>query len=107
MNLTGDANAGAGIFQTKCTECHGDAGKGGKANPGSADGTTPPLNPVEPDIKSPDAKTFATNLDIYIEHGATPEGDNPAKVMAAFGDKKELTPQQIADVIAYIMSLNK
>ena len=107
INLTGDPAAGAGIFRTKCAECHGKEGKGGQANPGSEDGTIPPLNPVEPDIKSPDAKTFATNLDLYIEHGAKPEGDNPTKVMPAFGDNKKLTPQQIADVIAYIMSLNK
>ena len=107
INLTGDPAAGAGIFRTKCAECHGKEGKGGQANPGSEDGTIPPLNPVEPDIKSPDAKTFATNLDLYIEHGAKPEGDNPTKMMPAFGDNKKLTPQQIADVIAYIMSLNK
>ena len=107
INLTGDPAAGAGIFRTKCAECHGKEGKSGQANPGSEDGTIPPLNPVEPDIKSPDAKTFATNLDLYIEHGAKPEGDNPTKMMPAFGDNKKLTPQQIADVIAYIMSLNK
>jgi mono/diheme cytochrome c family protein len=107
INLTGDPTAGAGIFRTKCAECHGKEGKGGQANPGSEDGTIPPLNPVEPDIKSPDAKTFATTLDLYIEHGSKPEGDNPTKLMTAFGDKKMLTPQQIADVIAYIMSLNK
>jgi mono/diheme cytochrome c family protein len=44
---------------------------------------------------------------LFIEHGSTPEGDNPAKSMPAWGDNNTLTPQQIADVIAYIMSLNK
>jgi mono/diheme cytochrome c family protein len=46
-------------------------------------------------------------LDLYIEHGSKPEGDNPTKLMAGFGDQQLLTQQQIADVIAYIMSLNK
>jgi len=107
INMTGDAAAGAGIYNTKCAECHGKEGKGGKANPGSADGTIPALNPMDPEIKSADAKTFATNLDLFIEHGSKPEGDNPLKSMTAFGDQKLLTPQQIADVIAYIISLNK
>jgi mono/diheme cytochrome c family protein len=107
INLTGDPAAGAGIFRTKCAECHGKEGKGGQANPGSEDGTIPAVSPIDPVIKSADAKTFATNLDLYIEHGSKPEGDNPTRVMPAFGDNKMLTPQQIADVIAYIMSLNK
>jgi mono/diheme cytochrome c family protein len=54
-----------------------------------------------------DPKVFATNIDLFIEHGSTPEGDNPAKTMKALGDEKKLTPQQIADVIAYVISLNK
>jgi mono/diheme cytochrome c family protein len=106
INLTGDPASGAEIFRTRCTECHGKEGKGGLANPGSEDGTIPPLNPVEPDIKGSGAEAFATTLDLYIEHGARPEGDNPLKVMKAYGDQKLLTPQQIADLIAYIISLN-
>ncbi len=35
-----------------------------------------------------------------------PEGDSPKEKMAAWGDDKKLTPQQIADVIAYVISLN-
>jgi len=106
INLTSDPVAGAGIFE-KCAGCHGKEGKGGQANPGSDAGTIPALNPVNPALKSADAKTFATNLDLFIEHGAKPAGSNPARSMPAFGDKKMLTPQQIADVIAYIISLNK
>jgi mono/diheme cytochrome c family protein len=49
---------------------------------------------------------FARTLDLFIEHGSTPEGPNPKDVMAAWGDDGKLTPQQIADVIAYIVSLN-
>lgn len=107
VSLTGDPTAGAQVYADKCKECHGEEGKGGVANPGSDDGTIPPLNPIDPTLVSADQKTFATNIDLFIEHGSKPEGDNPAKSMAAFGDEGKLTPQQIADVIAYIISLNK
>ena len=107
VGLNGDATAGADVYGKNCASCHGDQGKGGVANPGSDDGTVPPLNPIDPGLKSADAKAFATNIDLFVEHGSTPEGDNPAKNMTAFGDKKMLTAQQIADVIAYVISLNK
>ena len=105
INLTGDPAAGANVF-AKCRSCHGRDGKGGQANPGSAAGTIPALNPIRPELKGANAKEFATNLDLFIEHGAKPTGSNPERSMAAFGDRKMLTPQQIADVIAYIISLN-
>jgi mono/diheme cytochrome c family protein len=109
QKLTGDPQAGAQIFADNCKKCHGDQGKGGVANPGSDDGTVPPLNPVDnPEgFRTNDPAQFAQILDSFIEHGSTPEGDNPKEVMDAWGDKGKLTPQQIADVIAYIISLNK
>ena len=107
VNLQGDATAGAQVYIDSCKECHGDDGKGGVANAGSADGTIPPLNPIDSTMVNADPKVFATNIDLFIEHGSTPEGDNPAKTMKALGDEKKLTPQQIADVIAYVISLNK
>lgn len=107
VNLTGDATAGATVYVDQCEKCHGTEGKGGVQNAGSADGTVPPLNPIDSTMVSTDAKTFATNIDLFIEHGSTPEGDNPEKTMPALGDQKKMSPQQIADVIAYVMSLNK
>jgi mono/diheme cytochrome c family protein len=107
VNLTGDATAGAQVYVDNCQKCHGDQGKGGIANPGSEDVTIPALNPIDSTMVSSDPKTFATNIDLFIEHGSTPAGTNPAKVMTAFGDEGKLTPQQIADVIAYVISLNK
>jgi mono/diheme cytochrome c family protein len=107
IDLTGDANSGQQIFATNCQTCHNVDGKGGIANPGSTDGTVPSLNPIDPTLKDPDPKTWATNLDLFIEHGSTPEGNNPTFSMPPWGDKKALTPQQIADVIAYVISLNK
>ena len=107
MNLTGDATSGAQIFQTNCVPCHGPEGKQGVPNPGSDDGSVPPLNPIDPTMVSSDYKTFAYNIDLFVQHGSTPAGTNPAISMPAWGDQNALTQQQIADVIAYVISLNK
>lgn len=106
LNLTGDAAKGAQIFVTNCQKCHGPQGAGGVDNPGSTDGTVPPLNPIDSTIANPDPKVFAYNVDLFVEHGSTPDGTNPTLVMAAWGDTKKLDPQSIADAIAYIISLN-
>ena len=106
VNLKGDPTAGQQIFATTCTPCHGQQGKGGVQNPGSKDGTVPPLNPIDSTMPSKDYKTFASNIDLFLEHGSTPEGGSPSFKMPSFGDSKMLTPQQIADVISYVISLN-
>jgi mono/diheme cytochrome c family protein len=67
----------------------------------------PPLNPIDPTLVNPDYKTFAYNLDLFLEHGSVPEGTEPVRSMPAWGDNRALTPQQIADVIAFVISLNK
>ena len=67
----------------------------------------PPLNPIDPLLKDPDPKVFATNIDLFIQHGSVPEGISPFRTMPGWGDQNGLTQQQIADVIAYIISLNK
>ena len=107
VDLTGDAANGATIFEQNCVSCHGEEGKGGVSNPGAAEPTVPELNPMDETIVNADYKTFATNIDLFIEHGSTAEGDSPTLNMLKFGDDKILTPQQIADVIAYVISLNK
>jgi mono/diheme cytochrome c family protein len=112
VGLTGDPASGQKIFETNCVVCHGSEGKGGVENAGSADGTVPPLNPIDDTMKSSDYKTFATNIDLFVEHGSTPamaDGQTPPppRVMIAWGDTGGLQPQQIADVIAYVISLNK
>lgn len=107
LNLTGDETSGAQIFQANCLPCHGQEGKQGVPSPGTDDGSVPILNPIDPTLLSSDDKTFAYNLDLFIQHGSTPAGPNPSIVMPAWGDEVALTQQQIADVIAYIISLNK
>jgi mono/diheme cytochrome c family protein len=76
-------------------------------NRGSTDGTVPALNPIDMTLENKDPKVFAYNLDLFIQHGSTPGGDKPALTMLAWGDQKKLTDQQIADVIAYVISLNQ
>lgn len=106
INLTGNADMGAEIFAANCVTCHGAEGVGNVANFGSTDGTVPALNPIDPKLKDPDYKTFATNLDLFLEHGSTPAGTNPIFQMPPWGSSGTLSQQQIADVIAYIISLN-
>ena len=57
-------------------------------------------------LRVPITRPLHQNVDLFLEHGSRPEGDAPAKVMPAWGDQGILTPQQIADVIAYVISLN-
>jgi mono/diheme cytochrome c family protein len=106
VNLTGDAATGAELFAANCVPCHGAKGVGGIANFGATEGTVPALNPVNPKLKDPDYKTFATNLDLFLEHGSTPAGTNPIFQMPPWGSSGTLSQQQIADVIAYVISLN-
>ena len=107
VHLTGDVQAGQQVFATYCAACHGKAGVGGVPNPGSDDGTVPSLNPIDPTLANPDPQKFALNIDLFIQHGSAPEGDNPQKKMPAWGDTHALTQQQIADVMAYVISLNQ
>lgn len=103
LNLKGDPESGEKTFALYCSSCHGEEGRSGLQNPGSADGFVPSLNPIDPDMKGPE---FAANLDVFIEHGSTPKGSGAAIVMPAFGAQGIFSQQQIADVIAYLIRLN-
>ncbi|MDD1713385.1 MAG: cytochrome b N-terminal domain-containing protein, partial [Methanoregulaceae archaeon] len=105
--IIGSADHGALLFEKSCTACHGPRGTDKVSNPGSDDGHVPALNPVDQDIFNADPKAFAVNIDRYIQHGSRPEGPGPAVAMLPFGDTNALTQQQIADIEAYIMKLNK
>ena len=107
IKLTGDPVSGDALFISNCATCHGSKGTGGVLNPGSDDGTVPPLNPIDPLLKDPNPQVFAANIDHFIQHGSVPEGISPFRTMPGWGDQNALTQQQIADVIAYIISLNK
>lgn len=107
VGLTGNVDSGKEIYVANCQTCHSADGAGGNPNSGTEDGTIPPLNPIDSTLVNSDTQVYATNLDLFIEHGSTPEGTVPNFYMPAWGDTGALQPQQIADVIAYIISLNK
>ena len=101
VNLTGDPVAGKVVYEGYCKSCHGVDGGGGIPNPGSTDQTIPELKPIDEEFST------VASMDLPIEHGSVPEGEATAQKMPAFGDEGKLKPQQIADVIAYILSINK
>ena len=106
VSLTGDPKRGVAYFGQYCGYCHGPQGVMGVPNPDSDDGVVPALNPIDETLMNADPKVYAENIDIFIEHGSIPAGANPDIKMPAFGDLKLLDSQKIADLIAYVMSLN-
>ncbi len=50
INLNGDVANGEKVFIDHCQLCHGPAGTDNVPNPGSNDGTVPPLNPIDLNI---------------------------------------------------------
>jgi mono/diheme cytochrome c family protein len=104
--VIGSAERGAELFKKNCTPCHGPGGVNNVPNPGSDEGKVPNLKPIDPELFSTDAQTFAENIDRYIQHGAAPAGPHPAIRMPAFGDSNTLTQQEIANLEAYVLNLN-
>jgi mono/diheme cytochrome c family protein len=106
--MTGDPAVGQTLFGSICAACHGPEGAAevGLPNPGTEDGIVPPLNPIDPSLVSQDPDTFATNIDLFLEHGSVPAGLSPRLMMPAFGDSDMLSDSQLANVIAYVMYLN-
>jgi len=104
--LIGNPRLGGLLFAQNCQSCHGTQGRGGVANPGSDDGTVPPLDPIDPELVDPDPDVFASKIDPFPQHGSTPSGPKPALSMPAFGDSGALTQQQISNLEAYVLGLN-
>lgn len=105
----GGTEHGKGLFIAYCQECHGVSGKGGVSNPGSADGTVPELNPMDPGIKGKTVDTFVSGIDDVIQNGSAPDQKGPVPpkyVMPSFGKSYVLTQQQIADIEAYVLAFN-
>jgi ubiquinol-cytochrome c reductase cytochrome b subunit len=104
--IIGNVELGDYLFKQNCASCHGPRGTGKVPNPGSTDGTVPPLNPIDLDLFNKDARTFTDSIDRYLQHGSRPEGPSPALHMLPFGDSKSLTQRMIANVEAYVLHLN-
>jgi mono/diheme cytochrome c family protein len=105
-SVIGSTGHGATLFGLYCASCHGSDGKGGVPNPGAEGGTIPPLNPIQRKYFSADPGEFATNIDRVLQHGAIPKGPLPEKSMLTFGTTHSLSQEEIADLEAYILSLN-
>ena len=105
-SVIGSVGHGAKLFLLYCTSCHGPEGKGGVSNPGSEGGTIPALNPIARKYFAAEPGEFATNIDRVLQHGAIPKGPLPEKSMLTFGTTHSLSQEEIADLEAYILSLN-
>lgn len=109
VNIHGDPYKGRLLFALNCTTCHGDRGTDGIVNPGSGDGSVPLLNPIDPGFfedAQGDPQAYAKLIDVFVQHGSRPAGDDPQVSMIGWGDHKLMNQQQIADVEAYVMQLN-
>lgn len=102
----GNPEHGAILFRQTCEGCHGVNGVGKVPNPGSDLGTVPALNPISRKLYDSNAVQFIDNIDPIIQNGATQPGPSPALHMPDFGKSNTLTQQQIAQVEAYILSIN-
>ncbi|OGD21897.1 MAG: hypothetical protein A2W03_10955 [Candidatus Aminicenantes bacterium RBG_16_63_16] len=106
MQQVGSASLGKVLFADSCRSCHGPEGKGKVPNPGSEDGTVPALNPIDREIYDPDPAVFVGRIDPFLQDGSTPPGPGPRLRMPAFGKSMGLTQEQIANLGAYVLSLN-
>jgi ubiquinol-cytochrome c reductase cytochrome b subunit len=98
----GSVESGKAIFARSCAGCHGAEGKG----PGStAPGAPPPLAPIDRELYSRDPREFAERIDVPIQHGIAPSSPG-GTAMPAFGDTAALTQPAVANVEAYVLSLN-
>jgi mono/diheme cytochrome c family protein len=88
--LEESAAAGQAIFARRCASCHGAQGSGGRART---------LNPASASMRGSGQQAFSENLTEIITHG---KGRMPA-----WGDSGRLTAEEIAEVVAYILSLNE
>jgi high-affinity iron transporter len=89
----GDPANGKATYVRLCSVCHGDQGKGdGPAGPA--------LRPPAADLTSSKVKG-AADAELF----QTVQNGKPSTAMIAF--KKQLSDQQIHDVVAYIRSLGK
>lgn len=104
--LSGNWKSGKVLYERRCEPCHGRRGAGSVKNPGSDDGTVPPLKPIDPALAGKTPAAFAANIDRIIQHGSIPDGRNPALFMPNWGDSRALSQKEIADVEAYVMRLN-
>ena len=64
----------------------------------------PCLNPIDHAVYNRDSQIFVQHIDQFIQHGIPNTEGGPD--MPNFGDAHALTQAQIADLEAYVLSLN-
>jgi mono/diheme cytochrome c family protein len=114
--IIGDREHGAILFHQSCIMCHGPHGdnktpgfNGYYVTADTANGTQAPkgiptLNPIDRAVFNADPQLFVNHIDQFLQHGIPNTEGGPN--MPAFGDTHQLTQAQIADLEAYILSLN-
>jgi len=101
--IIGDREHGAILFHQSCIMCHGP--QGNPKTPGFvAPKGVPSLNPIDRATYNVDPQLFAQHIDQFIQHGIPNTEGGPN--MPDFGDSHALTQAQIADLEAYVLSLN-
>ncbi len=103
MGIIGDKEHGAILFHQSCIMCHGPHGN--PKTPGfNAPKGVPSLNPIDRNVFNADPQTFVEHIDQFIQHGIPNTEGGPN--MPDFGASHALTQAQIADLEAYVLSLN-
>lgn len=103
IHIVGNREHGRVLFQENCMRCHGPEGKVNTSDFSSLPGV-PSIVPIRQDLYSKDPREFVRNIDRSIQHGVRNRSGGPD--MPAFGDTHTLTQAQIADIEAYVLSLN-
>jgi len=94
------------LFELYCAKCHDKAGTDNVPNPGSQAGVVSALAPIAPGLFSADTVEFAANIDRFIQQGLTPLAPALTLQIPAFGTTHPLAVQEIANIEAYVLSLN-
>jgi len=103
VGIIGDKEHGAILFHQSCIMCHGPHGN--PLTPGfNHPKGVPSLNPIDRNVFNADPQTFVLHIDQFIQHGIPNTEGGPN--MPNFGDSHALTQAQIADLEAYVLSLN-
>jgi mono/diheme cytochrome c family protein len=103
VSIIGDREHGAILFHQSCIMCHGPHGN--PQTPGfNAPKGVPSLNPIDRAVFNADPQSFVDHIDQFVQHGIPNTQGGPN--MPNFGDSHALTQAQIADLEAYVLSLN-
>ena len=105
-SIIGNVVVGQKLYTVNCATCHGIIGVKGETNYGSRIDHVPSLDPVNRALFSKSPDQFAENIDRFIQHGSVKAVPPASLTMFDYGDSYTLTQPQIANIEAYILSIN-